>query len=84
MASLSVEEIDYLLQSIDAIRCIEASALHSWARWLTPQEFNERWQREIRPKTLNKGVWSGWYEAFEWRTEQNDLFIVVIGYYAPI
>jgi hypothetical protein len=84
MASLNVEEIDDILHSLDGIQFIEASGLHPWSKWLTHQEFNERWQREIGPKTLNKGVWSGWYEALKWRTEQNEVFILFIHYYAPI
>lgn len=83
LRSLNVDQIDIALRSKNDVQWIEASALHFWSHRLSPKEFPDKWQREMRLQTLNKGEWTGWYEAFKWQTTHRT-FIIFVHFYVPI
>lgn len=79
--SLNAEEVDRLLQS-DVVRCVMTDCIHGEPQWLVPSEQNTLWQQEIRPRLVLN--WAGWYEVWEWRTDQHETIVVFRHCYVPL
>ncbi len=95
MRVLNAEEVDRHLQSSDAIRCIITCHLpegyyqgpygEEGPRWLLSPERDTLWEKEIRPRLSSGNMkWDGFYDAWEWRTDQQELIIVFAYGFVPI
>ena len=82
---LKAKDVDHLLKSA-GVRCIVTHCfddVDDGVAWLAPAEQDRLWQEEIRPRLVNR-PWDGWFDAWEWRTDQQEPIILFRQCYAPI
>ena len=79
---LRAEDVDHLLKAA-GVRCLVTHCFGDGVAWLAPTEQDRLWQEEIKPRLVNR-PWDGWFDAWEWRTDQQEPIILFRQCYAPI
>ena len=83
--ALLTEDVAQLLKS-KGVRCVITHCFDSSPRWLAPAEQDNLWEQAIKPYLASPAIphWDGYFEAWEWRTDQHAPIIEFMQCYVPI
>ncbi len=83
--SLKTEEVGQLLK-LKGVRCIITQCFGGTPEWVATAEQDSRWEQQIKPSLASPTIpdSSGYYQAWEWRTDQDEPIIEFMQCYVPI